>query len=72
MGRCAEPVEPDPLAGTHAGHAQCAKTDDAGTQQRGGMAVVERCQLVHEVGPDDRIFGVSAVDVVTGKDRRIA
>jgi hypothetical protein len=61
------------LAGLDAGHAQRAKADDAGAQQRRGVQIVEPVvEGVREVRARDGFRRVAAIDIVAGKKRRIA
>ena len=69
----AEPEQSYALAGLHFSHAQAAKADDPGAQQRRCSQVVKRIgQREHEVGARGSKLGVTAVHGVSGKSGRVA
>jgi hypothetical protein len=56
----------------HACYPETAKTDDAGTQERCGVQIIQRIgQAKNKVGAGECILGVSAVDCVAGKSSRV-
>src|SRR5208337_717927 len=73
MRRGAEAEQSHPLSGFDSGHAKTAEADDSGAQQRRGMQIVEGCgKTKNEIGAGERVFGVPAVQAVSGECRRIA
>src|SRR5580704_6359947 len=73
MRRSAKTKQPYTLSLLGAGSAQDAKTDDARTQQRRGVQIVQlRRQRKYEVCPGRRVLGVTSVDGVPGESRRVA
>ena len=69
----AEPIETDALARLHARDAQRAKADDARTQKRCRVEIVEPVvERVHEVAARDHGRRVAAVDVVARERRCVA
>ena len=68
VGGGAESINGQFAAMRHAGKAQSAKSDNAGTKQRGGVKVGEAFgQLVDEVLRRGKEFGISAIHRPTGK-----
>lgn len=68
-----EAEEADSLAGLGAGYAQAAEADDAGAEERGDVGVVEAGgQGEDEVGADEGVLGVAAVDGVAGEGGVVA
>ncbi len=72
-GGGSEAEEADALAGLGARDAKTAEADDAGAEERGDVGVVE-CgwEGIGEVGADEGVFGVAAVDGVAGEDGVVA
>src|SRR5437899_2849194 len=69
----AEAEESYPLAGLHTGDAQAAVADDARAQQRRDLCAIEaggkgKCEVV----ADQNVFGVAAVDGVSGEGGVVA
>ena len=64
----AEAEQSDALAGLNTGDAQAAKTDDAGTEKRGSVQIIERCgEREDEIGAGESVLRVSARDAVSGE-----
>ncbi len=72
-GGGSEAEEAYALAGLRARYAQAAEADDAGAEERGDVGVVEGGgQGEDEVGADEGVFGVAAVDGVAGEGGVVA
>jgi hypothetical protein len=73
MCRGAEAEQAHPISVFHARHAQAAKPDNAGAQKRGGVQIVQSFRKSkHEVLASNCIFGIAAIDRVSGERRRVA
>jgi hypothetical protein len=69
----AEPVESDVFAGLHARDAQGPKSDDAGTQERRRMQIVEPfVQRMRKIGARHNGLNVTPIDIVPREDRGVA
>src|SRR5580658_1685227 len=72
-GRGSEPEETDAFARLDACDAQAAESDDAGTEQRSYVDVVQAAgQRVCEVRARQSVFGVTAIHRVAGKNWPVA
>src|ERR1700687_4970143 len=73
MCRRTKSEQSDFIARLHVGYAKAAKPDNAGTQQRRGVNVVQRRrQREDEVRTSDGKLRVPTIFAITGKSRRIA
>src|ERR1035441_10956995 len=73
MSRGPESEYAHALSGFHSRNPHTPKTNDAGTEQRRCMQVVERCwKWKYEISPSKRIFRVTAIYGIAGKDGSIA
>jgi hypothetical protein len=72
-GRGAEAEEADALSGLGAGDAQAAEADDAGAEEWSYVGVIERGgEGVGEVGANEGVLRVAAVDGVAGEGEVVA
>jgi hypothetical protein len=72
-GGGSEAEEANTLAGLGAGYAEAAETDDAGAEERGDVGVVEGVgEGKHEVGADEGVLRIAAVDGVAGEGGVVA
>jgi hypothetical protein len=72
-GGGAEAEEADALSRLSAGDAKAAKADDAGAEEGSDVGVIEGVgEWVGEVGADEDVFGIAAVDGVAGEDGVVA
>jgi hypothetical protein len=61
------------ISGFNASHSQAAEANDAGAEKRSCVQVVEFWRkLKHKVVARRGILRVTAIDGVSGKDRRVA
>src|SRR4051812_6188304 len=68
-----EAEETDTLARLNGGDPQTAEADDTGAEQRSSMGAVETgWKRVCEVGADESVFGVAAIDGVSGEGGAVA
>jgi len=68
-----EAEEADAVARLCVGDAEAAEADDSGAEERCYVGVVEGVgERVHEVGADEGVFGVAAVDGVAGEGGVVA
>src|SRR5580700_3379313 len=73
MRRGAEAKQADPFSLFHTRYSKAAVTDDACTQQRSRLKIVEgRGKRKNEIGPRDCEFGIAAIHRVSGEGRRVA
>src|SRR6267143_5484817 len=68
MGRSAEPEQPDAIAVLDTGDTKAAKANDACAQERGSVQIVQFIgKRKSEIGANDCVFSITAVDRITGK-----
>ena len=73
MRRGSKPEKAHPLSGLCARDTQAAKSNDARTEQRGSVEIIEfGWKRKYEIGARQRILRIAAIDGIAGKSRRIA
>src|SRR5215469_4536730 len=72
MGGGTEAKQPHAFSLFYSRHSQRPEADDSGTQQRRRVEIIELSgNRKAEIGPGERVLGITAVDGVAGECRRI-
>ena len=73
MGGCAEAEQADAFSFFHACNSQSAKANDAGTEQRSGVKIVELSgNRKAEISAGQSVFGVATIHRVASKSWKVA